>query len=399
MKVHLIRSEGFKMEDYNHVFNILNQYTGGITFVPSEPIILPDSDLEKTYEDEGEYGRQAAYSIEPLGMFEDRSFPVTEKVYSWHDLFSVCNQYRMYNRIPSDEQVFLLTDKKNEENWFGAADERTLNNFFVDCSDWHYYFKDFDIRFPITYCIAGWLMRKVIFSSADEMRDALHMESIGCLMDFCEEKKQIALKMRTADICDTCLSYSEKNDSNRVYMNQLMQIMDGVRSNLMFRDRSKYLRTNNRLEFRGMMHKMYLTDLGDLQVNLNPKERALYLVFINHPEGISRRDLVDYKMELLAYYDFFSSKWDKLADKLDANNKSERDNKIEESLNLLTHPLEDNFMQVLSRIRRKFKDAVGEEQYKTYSIEPYDGIYKISLDRELISFDENAKLTDGNIYK
>ncbi len=46
MKVHLIRSEGFKMEDYNHVFNILNQYSGGITFVPSEPIVLPDTDLK-----------------------------------------------------------------------------------------------------------------------------------------------------------------------------------------------------------------------------------------------------------------------------------------------------------------------------------------------------------------
>jgi len=399
MKVHLIRSAGFKMEDYNHVFNILNQYSGGITFVPSEPIILPDTDLEITFEDESHYGRQTIISGIEGSFYEDRSFPVTEEAYTWEALFEICNIYREVYNIPQDEQVFLLTDKKNEENWFGAADERSLNNFFVDCSDWHYYFKDFDIRFPITYCIAGWLMRKVIFATADEMRDALHMESIGCLMDFCEEKKQIALKMRTADICDKCLSYSEKNDSNRVYMNQLMQIMDGVRSNLMFRDRSKYLRTNSRLEFRGMMHKMYLTDLGDLQVNLNPKERALYLVFINHPEGISRRDLVDYKMELLVYYKFFSSKWDKLADKFDENNKSERDNKIEESLNLLTHPLEDNFMQVLSRIRRKFKDAVGEEQYKTYSIEPYDGIYKISLDRELISFDENAKLTDGNIYK
>ena len=399
MKVHLIRSEGFKMEDYNHIFNILNQYSGGITFVPSEPIVLPDTDLEITFEDEADYGRQTIISGIEGSFYEDRSFPVTEEAYTWEELFSVCNHYRAYKNIPDNEQVFLLTDKKNKENWFGAADERTLNNFFVDCSDWHYYFKDFDIRFPITYCIAGWLMRKVIFATADEMRDALHMESIGCLMDFCEEKKQIALKMRTADICYTCLSYSEKNDSNRVYMNQLMQIMDGVRSNLMFRDRSKYLRKNSRLEFRFAMHKMYLTDLGNLQVNLNPKERALYLVFINHPEGISRRDLVDYKMELLSYYDFFSSKWDKLADKFDENKKSERDNKIEESLNLLTHPLEDNFMQVLSRIRRKFKDAVGEEQYKTYSIEPYDGIYKISLDRELISFDENAKLTDGNIYK
>jgi hypothetical protein len=384
MKVHLIRSEGFKMEDYNDVFNILNQYTGGITFVPSEPIILPDTDLEITYEDEGEYGRQKAYSSQPLGMFEDRSFPVTEKVYSWHDLFSVCNQYRMYNRIPSDEQVFLLTDKKNEENWFGAADERTLNNFFVDCSDWHYYFKDFDIRFPVTYCIAGWLMRKVIFSSADEMRDALHLESIGCLMDFCEEKKQIALKMRTADICDTCLSYSEKNDSNRVYMNQLMQIMDGVRSNLMFRDRSKYLHTNSRLEFRGMMHKMYLTDLGDLEVNLNPKERALYLVYLNHPEGISRANLIDFQVELMQYYAFFSNKWD--------------GNQINEAVGLLTDALDQNFMQVLSRIRRKFKDTVGEDQSKTYSVESYDGKYKILLDRELVSYDEHAKLTDGNIY-
>ena len=378
MKVHLIRSEGFKMEDYNHVFNILNQYSGGITFVPSEPIVLSDTDLEITYENEDEYGRQKMPSSASIDFSKSYMFPRTEKVYTWNDLFGICIQYRMDNKIPADEQVLLLTDKKNEENWFGAADERTLNNFFVDCSDWHYYFKDFDIRFPITYCIAGWLMRKVIFATADEMRDALHMESIGCLMDFCEEKKQIALKMRTADICYTCLSYSEKNDSNRVYMNQLMQIMDGVRSNLMFRDRSKYLRTNSRLEFRGMMHKMYLTDLGDLQVNLNPKERALYLVYINHPTGIKRSELIDFHSELKQYYAFFSNKWD--------------NNQIDEAVDLLTDALDQNFMQVLSRIRRKFKDAVGEEQYKSYSIESLEGTYRIVLERELVSYDEHAKL-------
>ena len=58
MKVHLIRSEGIKMEDFNNIFNILNQYSGGITFVPSEPIELPDTDIEITYEDEDDYGRQ-----------------------------------------------------------------------------------------------------------------------------------------------------------------------------------------------------------------------------------------------------------------------------------------------------------------------------------------------------
>ncbi len=45
-------------------------------------------------------------------------------------------------------QVLLLTEKKNEENWFGAADERTLNNFFVDCSDWHIISKILISDFP-----------------------------------------------------------------------------------------------------------------------------------------------------------------------------------------------------------------------------------------------------------
>ena len=58
MKVHLIRSEGIKMEDFNNIFNILNQYSGGITFVPSEPIELPETDIEITYEDEYDYSRQ-----------------------------------------------------------------------------------------------------------------------------------------------------------------------------------------------------------------------------------------------------------------------------------------------------------------------------------------------------
>ena len=91
MKVHLIRSEGFKMEDYNNVFNILNQYSGGITFVPSEPIVLPDTDLEITYDDEVKDGGQISGTKPSVDYFEDRSFSVSEPVYSWHDLFGVCN--------------------------------------------------------------------------------------------------------------------------------------------------------------------------------------------------------------------------------------------------------------------------------------------------------------------
>ena len=384
MKVHLIRSEGFKMEDYNHVFNILNQYSGGITFVPSEPIVLPDTDIEITYEDEDSYGRQALYDAKET-FFEKRSFPKTEKSYTEQDLFTVCYDYRIENNISDAEQVLLLTEKKNVKNYFGGVDRITLNNFFVDCSDWDYYFAGFDIRFPVVFSIAGWLMRKVIFSTAEEGVAALHEEPRGCFMDHCIDKKQIKLQMRTADICDDCLSYAEKNDANRAHMNQLMQIMDGVRTNLLFREHSMYLRKNSRLEFRTMKHKIYLTDLGDLQVNLNTKERALYLVFLNYPEGISRVDLVKCREELMHYYFNFSTKWDALL-------PFDREKKINESISNLLDLSNQNFMQVCSRIRKKFKETVGGDQYRTYSIESVNGKFKIALDRELVSFGRYTNL-------
>ncbi|MDC1244974.1 hypothetical protein N8Z79_05930 [Crocinitomicaceae bacterium] len=385
MKVHLIRSEGFKMEDYNHVFNILNQYTGGITFVPSEPILSLDSNFEISYESQNEYDIQKKSESDFSSFHSDDFTDPSEKLYTWGELLSICNEFRVENNIPDIEQVLLLTEKKNDQRFFGGFDPITLNNFFIDCSEWDDYFKGFDVRFPIAFSIAGWLMRKVIFASAEEGYAALHKEPRGCFMDYCIDKREIKLQMRTADICDTCLSYSEKNDANRVYMNQLIQIMEGVRLNLLFRDRSKYLRTNSRLEFREQNHHMFLTDLGDLQVNLNPKERALYLLYMRHPEGISRTNVVDYKNELKSYY-----KW--------LSNSSSSD-QIKMSVDLLVDASDDNFIQVLSRIRRKFKDTVGQEQYKTYSIESYDGIYKITLDRELISFDEKAKFPSNNIYK
>ena len=49
-------------------------------------------------------------------------------------------------------------------------------------------------------------------------------------------------------------------------------------------------------------------------------------------------------------------------------------------------------MQVCSRIRKKFKETVGGDQYRTYSIESVNGKFKIALDRELVSFGQHTHL-------
>ena len=58
MKVHLIRASGYPLEDFNNVLNLLRKHRGSIEFVPSKPIVLPDSEIIKTFEDPSEFEKK-----------------------------------------------------------------------------------------------------------------------------------------------------------------------------------------------------------------------------------------------------------------------------------------------------------------------------------------------------
>ena len=149
--------------------------------------------------------------------------------------------------------------------------------------------------------------------------------------------------------------------------------MDGIRNNLIFRERVRIMRKPSRIQVEGFMKHIFLTDFGNLNVHLNPKERALYLLYLNHPEGIMRSHLVDHKVELRSYYAMFSHQ---------ASNQS-----IDEAINRLTDVTENNMNEVMARIRKNFKQAVGQQQFEDYGIMATpEGRHKIRLNRELVKF-------------
>ena len=379
MKVHLIRASGYPLEDFNNVINLLRKHRGSIEFVPSEPIILPDAGQSKIYQNPNEFEKKEKPHIAMYNekrnnsSFYDISFPHEETVYTWKQLFRICTDFRKENKIPKDDHVMLLTDQSNEHNWFGSYDE-SLKNYFVQTNNWSYYFgNDLDSRFPIAYEVAAWILRSMMFRSQVETLNALHKEPRGCMMDFCVKKPQIILKMRTGDLCEDCMNVLTNRDVNRSHARQLFTIMDGLRENLLFRQRSSLLMENSRMEIRGLSKRIFLTDLGDLEINLNPKERALYLLYLNHPEGIMRSHLVDHKIELRSYYAMFS---------LQPDNQS-----IDEAIERLTDVIDGNMDVIMSRIRAKFRQAVGQQQFEDYSIMATpEGTHKIRLNRELVKF-------------
>ena len=387
-KVHLVRSDEFKEEDLSQVVNLLKQFNGPIEYISAEtnylqftsPGLLWRSKLEFEKKTTPKFSSDRNQISPNYSMFESTPkqsivFPVEVPTLSWDMFFAACIDYRTKHQIPEKDIVILLTDFSNDKNWFAGIDS-TMKNYFIQSSNWHHYFgNSIDSRFPIAYEIVIWLLRSQMFQNRQEIMDGVHKGSSGCMMDFCENKKEIVLKMRTADICNDCLKVIQLKEVDRPFARQVLDTMDGIRQHMMFRERSEFLNSPSKMEIRGFMKRIFLKDLGDLEMQLNPKEKTIYLFFLKHPEGVRIVDLIDHKTEISHFYETFTNSYDT--------------SQIEQAINLLLDPTEGNINQVFSRIRAKFKSAVGTRLSNLYTIEGNPGEpFKINLNRELVSIEE-----------
>ena len=387
-KVHLVRSDEFKEEDLSQVVNLLKQFNGPIEYISAEtnylqftpPGLLWRSKLEFEKKTTPKFSSDRNQISPNYSMFESIPkqsivFPVEVPTLSWDTFFAACIDYRRKHQISEKDLVILLTDFSNDKNWFAGIDS-TMKNYFIQSSNWHHYFgNSIDSRFPIAYEIVIWLLRSQMFQNRQEIMDGVHKGSSGCMMDFCENKKEIVLKMRTADICNDCLKVIQLKEVDRPFARQVLDTMDGIRQHMMFRERSEFLNSPSKMEIRGFMKRIFLKDLGDLEMQLNPKEKTIYLFFLKHPEGVRIVDLIDHKTEISHFYETFTNSYDT--------------SQIEQAINLLLDPTEGNINQVFSRIRAKFKSAVGTRLSNLYTIEGNPGEpFKINLNRELVSIEE-----------
>ena len=391
MNVHLIRSSELSLETYTNVWNLLNKFQGPINFNESEDFewdnFLYEQDwiseeqfkeVQKVdFRQEKDINRYSLYEESPSERhYSEKTFPFKEPQLTWEDLFLICEKYRRKYTVPENDLVFLLTDVSNDKNWFGSVDQK-MRNVFIQTSNWSSFFgSEIDSRFPIAYEVVVWTLRIMMYRNRYELSQQLHAQPKGCMMDFCEHKSQIVLKMRTADICGDCLDFIQKRDVNRTALNQILETMDGIRSNILFRERSSVLNRPSRLEIRGYMKRIFLVDLGDLEVRLNPKEKTLFLFFLNHLEGVRIVDLMDHKVEILELYKRFS--------------RSSTPSQIEDAVDLMLQPTDGNINQVLTRIRSKLRQTAGDSIAGYYTIEgARNEVYKISLNRELVTIIEN----------
>ena len=130
-------------------------------------------------------------------------------------------------------------------------------------------------------------------------------------------------------------------------------------------------------------YRFFLVDYNNKEVELQPVHKAVYLLFLAHPEGIEFKKLGNYREELTKYYMATA----KLMDK----------EKIIEGVDHLVNPLDNAINEKCSRIKKVFLDMMDEYTASYYIISGhtqkrfegsnriwYERLKVITLPRELV---------------
>ena len=170
-----------------------------------------------------------------------------------------------------------------------------------------------------------------------------------------------------------------------------MQLQQAGRSDLLLHALGVPLLEELRIEAaKGRLSRLVITTdyrfiLADYQkeVELQPVHKAVYLLFMAHPEGIEFKRLADYRTELLRYYMATAKMMDK--------------EKVIEGVDHLVDPLDNAINEKCSRIKKVFLELMDEYTASYYIISShtqkhvvgssriwYERLKVVRLPRELV---------------
>ena len=123
-------------------------------------------------------------------------------------------------------------------------------------------------------------------------------------------------------------------------------------------------------------NRIFLPDYNNLEIKMTPMAKAVYFLFLRHPEGIVFKYLPDYRDELRKIYASVSRYDDK--------------DRMERSIMDVTDPMKNTINENTSRIRRAFVGQFDESLARNYFITGERGeAKKIALPRHLVVWEQH----------
>lgn len=117
--------------------------------------------------------------------------------------------------------------------------------------------------------------------------------------------------------------------------------------------------------------EIILDDFDFREVRMDTLTKAVYLLFLRHPEGIRFKELSEHAAELEELYMSITDRTDLVA--------------IRRSIGSLTNPLDNSINEKVSKVKKAYRNAVDDRIARFYYIDGNQGAAKgIALDRSLV---------------
>lgn len=187
-------------------------------------------------------------------------------------------------------------------------------------------------------------------------------------MDFCDEKEDIILKMRTGDVCQFCLNRIKERGVNPSFLGNVFNTMENIRKGLMYRERNDLFGTVSpiKINLGEKSPKFILTEMNNLAFDFDDGQTSIYMTIIELG-GLNAKCLADYEEDILFNY-------------LRIKHKPQFENKLQPLVREWVNPMNSSlFTQKVSKINKKLKVLLGETLATPYLVTNEKGTYKIKL--------------------
>lgn len=119
--------------------------------------------------------------------------------------------------------------------------------------------------------------------------------------------------------------------------------------------------------------RILLPDYRDMEIKMEPVNKALFLLYLRHDEGIKIKELVDYRSELESFYT-----------KLSHDDREKR----RKTLDALLDPTKNSIHEKISRIKESFVIRFAEDLAEYYFVTGARGdVKRILLDRSMVTWE------------
>jgi len=320
MNVHIIRAAEYPGNSYDFILKELNEIQGPINFKGHEPI--------------------------------DANFP-NRKRHENLVFFEHCKRFRDGCNISVDDFVVFLATRDNKDQWFSRFEKK---NIFIYCSEWDHMGKD--SIYPVTYEILANVIQSLMKLKLDRSNKLLHEPPIGCMNDFCADKSNIMLKLRTGDICQNCIAAITKKKVDPRAVEQALEAFDVIRTKLLFRQ--GFRRKLSSIVFDGQSIRFpgFSTEIEDMTA----LRRTLYkYILVNQP--IQRSAFQS--AELYELYLTYEPTGD--------------NDKHRKTITNLIYPISSTFNSNITRINEDIERAVGKQLLHHYEIKKCNDGYGCSM--------------------